>query len=311
MIGRNLLILSAFLFFTAATCERPVELVLPEPEPRLVVISNFTTDEVFQVLVSQSRSVLDQDMAVYVTDAKVDILEGGNFLEELKLMTPPDVPPFHATTDLRPQAGVIYTLRIEAPGFPVATAQSKIPESVEVASLEVSDLAFRDLDGGKEKEYSFRIDLGFQDLPEVENYYHLQFFQQVLEYRLEEGDTMLTGGFLRPVEFSVAGDNNSVTTYFSGGVLFADIPFDGQFTTYGFRLRAVVTPRYQLLGQMFAELRSVSEEYYLYHRSLSRQQDSPGAPFSEPVIVFNNIENGHGIFAGYSVSRDSVAVLRE
>ena len=40
-----------------------------------------------------------------------------------------------------------------------------------------------------------------------------------------------------------------------------------------------------------------TEEYYRFHQTLNNQ--SPGDPFSEPTLVYSNIENGLGVFAGY------------
>ncbi|MDV7393939.1 DUF4249 family protein, partial [Arthrospira platensis SPKY1] len=55
----------------------------------------------------------------------------------------------------------------------------------------------------------------------------------------------------------------------------------------------------QLLGDLEIELRSVSPEYFNYHRSLARQYQASPDPFSEPVILYSNIEGGQGIFAGF------------
>ncbi|MCB0476306.1 MAG: DUF4249 family protein [Flavobacteriaceae bacterium] len=58
------------------------------------------------------------------------------------------------------------------------------------------------------------------------------------------------------------------------------------------------------------EFRTVSEDYYLYHSSITRQNYSEGSSFAEPVFVYNNIENGHGVFAGFNTSVDSVLLVQ-
>ena len=60
------------------------------------------------------------------------------------------------------------------------------------------------------------------------------------------------------------------------------------------------------MGKLFLELRSVTEEYYRYFAGLSRQKQSSDSPFSEPVIIYDNIDGGLGIFAGYNSSVDSL-----
>ena len=51
---------------------------------------------------------------------------------------------------------------------------------------------------------------------------------------------------------------------------------------------------------MFVYLISASEDYFRYKRTYSLQEESSGDPFAQPVNVYNNIENGFGIVAGYS-----------
>ncbi len=311
MLKRCLTMISGALLLTAATCERPVDLDLEQPSPRLVIISNFTVGQEVTVLVSRSRSVLLQDDPEYLRGAVVEIYEDEAFLETLKLIEPGEKPPFYATTTTQTEAGKTYTLTVAAPGFDQVSATSVIPAPIPIQSLEAADLTSRQVPETGQQEISYRVELGFQDPPGQSNYYQLRFYQQILEYHNAEGDTIITGGFLRPIEFNTAGDNNTMTTYFDGGILFEDTGFDGRPATYSFRLNTTIFPETQLLGKLYAELWAVSEEYYHFHRSLSRQQNSSGSPFSEPVIIFNNVENGAGVFAGYHISRDSVSFLPE
>ena len=57
---------------------------------------------------------------------------------------------------------------------------------------------------------------------------------------------------------------------------------------------------------MYALLRTVTEEYYQYIFTRDLQASVENNPFAQPVQVFDNIENGLGIFAGYSQIRKEV-----
>jgi hypothetical protein len=48
-------------------------------------------------------------------------------------------------------------------------------------------------------------------------------------------------------------------------------------------------------------LQSINQDYYTYLKSLNMYYESGGSedPFSEPVVIFSNIENGYGIFGAY------------
>ncbi len=48
------------------------------------------------------------------------------------------------------------------------------------------------------------------------------------------------------------------------------------------------------------ELISVSEAMYLYLNSVGKQSNSGFALFTEPVLIYSNVDNGAGIFAGSS-----------
>ncbi len=307
---RNLLFASfCYCALVAATCERPVELPFDIPDPRLVVVCNFTGDSFFLVQVSKSRSALDQSPEEYIANAKVDIYQGDTFIETLEL-----VPrgggirtPYYITRELIPKQGVIYTIRVEAPGFETVMAQSSMPEATEIISFNLSDIVSGPTENG-DLRYDYNAVISFADLPEEVNYYHLNLYQQLLAFELVEGDTNLIDSTIQAVVFSNSINNNFLLAYFKGGILFEDKAF--QSNRIVIPVAVQINPESQLIGKVYAELRTVSDEYYKFHQTLNQQQNNPGGTFTEPVIVFNNIENGHGIFAGYNASTDSVAVRR-
>ena len=62
-------------------------------------------------------------------------------------------------------------------------------------------------------------------------------------------------------------------------------------------------------GMITVYLNSLSKEFYKYALSFSEQIETGDNPFTEPVKVYSNIENGLGVFAGYSYSKDSLVVV--
>jgi len=307
---RNLLFATLGYFaLVAATCERPVELPFDMPDPRLVVVCNFTGGAFFLVQVSKSRSALDQSPEEYIANARVDIYQDATFIETLEL-----VPrggeirtPYYITRELKPKQGVVYTIRVEAPGFETVMAQSSIPEATEIISFNLSDIMVGLTQNG-DLRYDYNVELSFEDFPEEVNYYHLNLYQQFLAFELFEGDTSLIDSTIHAVVFSNSINNNFVLAYFKGGILFEDKAFQSNRIVVPVAVQ--INPQSQLIGKVYAELRTVSEEYYKFHQTLNQQQSNSGGVFNEPVIVYNNIENGHGIFAGYNAATDSVAVRR-
>nr|MDA3823724.1 DUF4249 family protein [Bacteroidales bacterium] len=63
--------------------------------------------------------------------------------------------------------------------------------------------------------------------------------------------------------------------------------------------------------EYFVELISMNKAGYLYRKSVREFINSSGDPFSEPVLIYSNIENGFGIFAGYSTVHKSVKLFED
>ncbi len=308
MFGRISKMLLLALLGLSATCERPVDLPIDLPEPRLVVVSNFTLMRQLEVRVSRSQSILDAGVGEYLPDARVELYSAGLLLEQLELVIPPGgrIPPYYTTRNVALREGVEYLIRVEVEGFEPVTAVSAIPPPVPISYFQVYNASLGPAQSPGAVLYDYSVRFNFQDPPNETNYYHLNFFQQVKEYINIEGDTIILRELLYPLVFSSANDNNVINAYFSGGILMQDNPFR---TGLNFHTSFEVEPEFELLGKVFVELRTVSEDYYLFHSSLSRQQEQPQGPLTEPVIVYDNVDNGHGIFAGYNTSTDSVSVV--
>lgn len=309
MLRHSLFLIFAVLVLSASTCERPADLEIDGPEPTLVVISNFSDQGVIKVQVSTSMDALTGGSVEYVTDANVELLEGDEFIEQLQLVEPVSMPPYYTTYELKPKVGVLYTIKVHAPGFRTVSAKSVIPPQIRIDQLEVENVRQWDSGDGT-RRFNYDVALSFSDPHREKNFYHLKFFQQIKEYQRIQGEIDITRVRYKEISFSALNDNNNQLAYFNGGVLFEDGMLDGQRITYSFPLETTIQPEREMLGKVVAELRAVSEDYYLYHTSLDRQQNNPGVPFTEPVFIHNNIENGQGIFAGYSVSVDSLTVLQ-
>ncbi len=300
------------LLLALAGCEQPAVFSPEKPKAQLVVVSNFTRDKAIQVFVSKSRSILDEVEGGYVLDATVEIYEGDIYLETLELTEPRPYTsevPFYATRQLIPKVNTTYTIRVEAPGCEPAMAKSKIPASISLASASIADFA---LDDGKEPDAfsaSYTLSLSFNDPSEEKNYYHLSLYQQIHRYQIYEGDTLITGAYLLSLKFNPQDNTNGRIAHINGGLLVEDNDLNnGKAISFELPLKIQLKKGEELLGKLFLELRAVTEEYYLYFSSLSRQKHSPDSPFSEPVILFDNIDGGLGIFAGYNSSLDSLSI---
>ena len=299
----RLCFLSGLLWLGA--CEEP-RLPFEEGSPRLVVFSEFNNNQVLQVQVSKSRSLANDDgRQEFVLDAVVDLYREGVLLETL-ILDDTVSPPIYTTRTLVPEPNVTYTIRVEAPGFEPASAENSIPGGTAIKGLEVTDVQRRPDPATGLIDYRYRVHIHFSDPPGELNYYHLNFYQETIP-QPELGDAGAPPAARRiKAAFSDFAQGAFIPSQ-NGGILFADDAFDGEDFSQVFPLSFRLEPA-ERLGQLLVELRAVSEAYYLFQTSVTRQQ-GPGVPVQGEVAVFNNIENGQGIFAGYSSALDSIQVV--
>jgi hypothetical protein len=71
------------------------------------------------------------------------------------------------------------------------------------------------------------------------------------------------------------------------------------------------TSEYLTKYPIYANLLSVSKEFYDYVITRSKYSEAQNNPLAEPVNVFSNVKNGYGIFSSFSASQDSVLIKYE
>lgn len=293
-----------------SSCDKPGDFEIKIPAPSLFISSNFKDKSAIEVEVSKvTLKFLEETDVESVTNAKVTVFEGENFLEELDLVMPvgPRALPKYTTKNLNPQNGKEYVIEVQVDGFKTVRARSVIPSRVEIRNFSIGAVSksFNPLENNV--VYNFPVYISYNDPSSETNYYHLKIAQQIYEFKVVEGDTIKYGSLLRSIGFGPDNDNNYVNAYFAGGVLLRDDPFGGEYT---FNMETIIDPSHQKLGQLFVELRTVSEDYYRFHNSLDHQNQQVGGTggFEESITPYYNVENGNGIFAGYTQVLDSTLV---
>ncbi len=299
-----------FVLLAASGCQQPPSFSLETPDAKLVVVSNFTRDKAVQVFVSKSQSILEEEQQEYVLDATVEIYENDVYLETLELSGNThnfNTPPYYTTNNLIPKVNTTYTIQVEASCCAPVTAKSRIPNSISFSSASVSDFMLEEGKDAEEFEVTYLVRLSFEDPSEEKNFYHISLFQQIHRYSLIEGDTVITSSYLKSLVFDPGYNANGRIAHINGGLLVEDNQMNnGKEIYFELPLNISLKKNEELLGKLFLELRAVTEEYYRYFSALSRQLQSSDSPFTEPVIIYDNIDGGLGVFAGYNSTLDSL-----
>ncbi len=321
---RYFIILFSFLYLFSA-CEKEVEIKVAPISSKLVIISNFNGGDedhtlgdkgffsrdsaVMRVTVSRTESALSisGDTLIHVADAVVELYSGTQFLERLTYYPLSQQDPYYEAEDFRLSAGETYNLKVSAPNFTPVTAKAYIPAITSETRTSISTTETTSNNGFK--QVKFTLNLEIDDFPILKNYYHLNLYQEVKLLRFNAVGEVVSSsdrGVLvgsSPLPFNLKNNNQEVLPYVDNkGVLIRDDSFDGETGIFTFEGEFPYNPETEELGNFIVELRNTSRDYYLYHSSLARQVrvQSGFDAISGPVVLHNNIENGFGIFAGYT-----------
>ncbi len=290
------------LLIALSACEQVIEPDLPEHTPRLVVHSLFTSDGGWSADVGRSSGILESYGDWAVADAAVELLAGERVVGELRFNEAARVYVFE---DSSLQAGETYSLQVSAPGFETIRATDTVPAPVPTS-----------LRPGTRGDLS--IELEIQDPPGEANYYQISLYQ-VFTGR---GATRVEG-VLSTRDPSIMGDNSVDESPFEEGTFegeapyFRDTLFDGrtheiELTYTGDwveRVGTIIREEEEEEWQddlehagftAYLQVLYISETYYEYLKTARLHDETRENPFAEPLNVYGNVENGYGIFAGYS-----------
>lgn len=318
----NLSFFGFILYFSS--CETVVDIDIPDREPKLVLNSVVSTDQRFEGNVSLSRFILADEPFQKVEMAEVSLYESNRLLQSTFTNRKGDF-----TFDLQAKPGRQYTIIVDKEDYPSIEATALIPRQVNIQSIEIDSIALENMLAQEEHcadtltpeqtlkllQSNTEFVLHFQDQPGESNFYGVsaRIRARVKEkIQQEDGrrkDTVIVLDFAARMETldpALSSDdklNIESEPYQDDEFLFNDRIFDGESYGFTFKINGNdLSPQGKVLDlNIYFRLKSISEEHYLYTKSKETQDENEGNPFAEPAPVYNNIQNGFGIFAGYSV----------
>lgn len=298
--GIVLLVVLTFIFtISCETTERIDD--FPLRPSKLVVNCYFAPDSAWEFQVSKSLSVLDNAELKLVDDASIVLYRDSAVIDSVKA---PDTDGLYRSGESLPQPGERYRIEVLSPDFKNALyAEGTVPSPVPVtgANVIITDSAFfytRQYEWGAmppRGNVQGTLELTFSDPPGTDNYYQVSLYSFVKDY--DYNDSTIFWIYKRDINFTVDDPVVQKTEAYYGAARFSDELIDGQ--TY--KLKLDFEDWEASLDQVyFIDLVSLNRDSYLYRSSVQEYYESSGDPFSEPVLIYSNIENGFGIFAGYS-----------
>jgi hypothetical protein len=285
-------ILLAIVLF--GSCEKYIDIEIPD-EGRKITVNCFINDSDKPILMlTRSKFILDSGNEFSMIDsAKAYLYLNGVQVAEFfqqdtsSIPEPWDIGAYVA--DYTCQPGKQYTIKVIKDGETI-TSSTQIPNSVTIQSIDT--MTILNQDGYK----NLRIKITINDPANIENYYQFSFrtisfgYEQILSFPVNQSDFGVT-----------------VTSYQSY-LITNDKLFNGQSKTFIFDLDA--GNFYDLVTPLSIVVNGVSKDMFLYYQQLQKYQNAQNSFLAEPVMMYTNIENGLGIFAGYSSHITNIDVPR-
>ncbi|MDQ3394979.1 MAG: DUF4249 domain-containing protein [Bacteroidota bacterium] len=308
---RKKIIQYLLILHICTSCVKEISLEPHSQDSKLVVNSLFTSGEKMKLHLSTTRGILEESKTTTLSNAFItlEISETNTTIDTL----------FHkegyiyeSIRDILPQ--IPYKIIINFPGSEKVIAESHIPAPVPILNATVKRPISFDQYGDPITEYR----ISFHDPKVSKNYYELFIVSQN-----EHGAFYKSNYFIHendPVIIAEGLEGFDNTTF-----LFSDELFNGEFyelrLTFenssfgGIPFESDLEP-----NKTYAILRSLSPEYYHYRKSWVKhryhQQVKPSLLNPDPIIsdfveflfkgdvqqMDSNIENGYGVFGGYSSS---------
>lgn len=271
------------------------------------VVNSFISDHTpFVIKATKTVSVFDTATYNTLKNLEGELYENGNYVGDLTYQESyqregfsEEVPEGYSVNGFVPKQGNVYRFELRDGDF-VIQGSDVIPKAVNFTVD--TNTVFDDYDLSYKGTECI---LNFTDPADEDNYYVIAF--NTTEFSNEE-DTIgwiQAGGWMNSddpaIEYSYYFEG---LLYTANNFIFSDSYFNGK--DYSMPVRIFGGQNIGRRVHLNIYLLSVSEQYYKYVTSSIKQQENNEDYFAEPTQVFNNIENGFGIFAGFSVCKQTI-----
>jgi Domain of unknown function (DUF4249) len=298
------------LLFLLLQCSREVTITLPEEAPKTVVVCHFKPENKFFVQLSRSQSVFSSNEFDILdsNECKATLSIDGLFWDRLKFKYDAESGEYFWVSRKTPLVGIPYTIAVQVPGNPLVEATSKVPNffPIDQQKLSAGTPYTIPLPDGT---FALRVplEIKLQELPAQNRYFAFQLIHSTNVYRNIGGQVEFDYSYQANSSFTTDGRTLALLNDISAAepvVLVNQNFWDADHSTI--RLDAIIQYKSgtEKPSQLVIEWRTLSEEFYKYHLSLSRQGNN--SPLNDPDAVFNHVKNGYGNFSGYSVSYDTL-----
>lgn len=313
--------LSFCLIILSLTGCEPGDLIDLPTSPRRITILGFNEAGAPWVIGICLTMDLNRFTPDGLPDAKVVLYEDGNFLEELVFDTADPTSPsgfpsqpeylkyrpsiFRTDYNNVPRPGHEYKIVVEAEGYPTATASYVQPMPVEAditfefreRKMTFGTVSFGDGRTTIDTTFTtfFDISITFAD-PEGENFYN---------FRSVQSDKQTMAESKSWSEWYLVSNDGTSNNGWGSGAVIDDVEISGQRVTSNFTTSFTAGGNYswRIVPEWFTfSLRTTTKEMQKYIIQMGKIVAAEYDPYAQPVRTYTNVENGLGIFTGFTPS---------
>ncbi len=331
---RNVAYIIFILFaITTTSCLKIVEFEEKDLKPMLVVNCFLSPDSIPSIDLTYSVSALDdKEYFESVKNAKITFRQGETTYSDFTFITEIDSIVKYDNTGnqiatkfesgkyrnkaIKIESGKKYNIQIEAEGFETVKAETNIPSAIKIEKIDT----FTTIHSENYETYTDKnAKIYFSDPSGERNFYRIKAETASLSILKMAEDSFIvypeySGGNLNSND-PVFGTDDTEDIFggssYNRFSIFDDKLFDGKQYGLSVILNSIYTynnnesyytgEKYNFTFRIFRiELSSISEAMYLHLNSVGKQSNTGFALFTEPVLIYSNIDNGAGIFAGSS-----------
>ena len=248
------------------SCEKYLDMEITDTGRKPVVNAVFIADTFPVVKVFESKHILDNTHYKNISNAQVNIIVDG----QLWSLTYDTIKRIYTDTSLRisSQSNVIVNVDTY-----LGKAEGTTTVPIHVPILSCDTFPHFDKNGNYD---GVELRLRFKDIANVHNYYMITFHSNSLYPTFD-------------------AYNEPGLEYINEKIFLDDFAFDGKIKTLKFFVYRYAGKYMNYNGIIEFYLFHLDESLYKYQLSLQKQINTGNSPFSEPVMVYNNIKNGYGI----------------
>jgi hypothetical protein len=279
---------------------------LKTKEVKMVLNAAISPDSMFTVNISKTIHIFEDESAdnlPFIDSAKVQLFENGNYLFDLQNIGAG----YYINPQFFPQTGKEYKVNVSYGSLKPIECKTTIPAVTPIKSFDTLSVTTMDEYGGNHVQLIG--ELTYNDAPDKSNYYQLSCKVTYLD---PNNNTYTYDQGLWPTD-----DNERFFDgYNNGKLLWNDKLTNGKevsfkFVYYDTYEYGKKSNRSEESARFVFYFKSISKEYYTYLKSIDVYYETGEGdnPFSEPVVIYSNVENGYGIMGGYTQDTTSVKLV--